>query len=220
MRSRNRFAWVLLFLAALPLAGNEIQVVPMPVVFMGKPSTGIVRPVVGYMVGTKLWTTTTNSLAFVSASSLQAQGFENPFLQALSNNLGSGWSFTFNTTAVIADNTFQVHTYEAEAPPPPASNNDAFTLAGLCGTNNCAGAQFFFNYVATGDDPNANVHWVQVLYDNYDNQAPVAPFYEIDNNGLTAPYYDGPDLADGTGFRDTPYCCTNTGAVLRSFSMR
>lgn len=82
MRSRNRFAWVLLFLAALPLAGNEIQVVPMPVVFMGKPSTGIVRPVVGYMVGTKLWTTTTNSLAFVSASSLQAQGFENKPLPA------------------------------------------------------------------------------------------------------------------------------------------
>jgi hypothetical protein len=213
MRKSIRFTSFLLFVSVLPSWGNVILIDPKPVVFMGKQSTGIYRLAVGYTWMGKPWKTTMNTLGFISAGSLEAQGFENPFMQALSSNLGNGWSYNFNTTAVIADNTFQVHTYEAEGPPPPATNNDAFTLAGLCPSNNCAGSQFFFNYVATGQDPDTNVHWVQVLYDNYVNQAPVQnPFYEIDNAGNNAPYYDGPYLADATGFRDTPYCCTNTGA--------
>jgi hypothetical protein len=88
-------------------------------------------------------------------------------MQALSNNLADGWSYTFTTTAVIADNTFQVHTYAAQAPRPPASNDDAFTLNGSCPAHTCTGSQFVFNYGPTGDDPTANIHWVQILYDNY-----------------------------------------------------
>ena len=212
MQNRIRFAWLLLFLSALPLWGNEILIDPKPVKFRGLNSTGIIRPVLPYTWNGKPWKTTTNPLGFISASTLQAQGLENPFMQALSNNLGNGWSYNFNTTAVIANNTFQVHSYEAEGPPPPASNNDALKLDNDCPTNNCAGTLFFYNYVATGNDPTMNVHWVQVLYDNYDNQMAVAPFYEIDNKGLNAPYYDGPYAADDTGLYDIPYCCTKTGA--------
>ena len=212
MRNRIRLASVLLFVSVLPLWGNEILIDPKPVKFLGLNSTGIIRPLVGYTWAGKPWKTTTNTLGFISASTLYGQGFENAFMQALSSNLGNGWSYTFNTTAVIADNTFQVHTYEAQAPPPPASNNDALQLDSDCITNNCVGSLFFFNYVPTGDDPKTNVHWIQILYDNYNNQMPVAPFYEIDNKGLNAPYYDGPYKADGTGFYDLAFCCTKTGA--------
>jgi hypothetical protein len=197
----------LLFASGLPLAADEIQIVPQAVAFMGINTTGVIRPLVNYMVGATPWQTTTNNpLVFDSAALLQAQGLENPFLQALSNDLGAGWSFGFNTTAVIADNTFQVHTYEPQGPPPPAANNDALTAAGLCPGNNCVGSEFFFNYVPEGDDPTANVHWVQILFDNYLlNGDRVPPFFEIDNNEGTVPYYDVPFTANATGFLDIPF---------------
>lgn len=195
------------FPTAVPLSASEIQVDPQAAAFLGNNTTGLIRPVANYTVAGTPWQTTTNNpLAFDSAAFLQAQGLENPFMQALSNELGAGWSYTFNTTATIAANTFRVHTYEALAPPPPASNNDALTINGLCGGNNCVGAQFFFNYAPAGDDPTANVHWVQILYDNYllnGNRVPA--FYEIDNAGNTAPYYDVPFAANANGFLDTPF---------------
>jgi hypothetical protein len=190
------------------LSAGEIEVAPQVVNFLGTATTGVVRPVANYTVGATNWQTTNNPLQFDSASLLQAQGLENPFMQALSNQLGPGWSYTFNTTAVIADNTFQVHTYDAQAPPPPASNNDALTAIGVCPAANCVGTQLFFNYVPTGDDPTANIHWVQILFDNYligGGAARVTPFYEIDNDGGTVPYYDVPFVADSTGFKDTPF---------------
>lgn len=197
-------------ISTLALA-DPIQLVPQPSnpdQFMGQKTTGVIRPTANYKVGATPWQTTTNPLGFISASTLSAEGLENPFLQALSNNLGSGWSYEFNTTATIADNSFQVHTYEALAPTPPASNGDAFVgNKPTCVTNNnCVGAQFYFNYKPTGDDPKTNIHWVQVLYDNYDdNNKTVPAFYEIDNNGLSVPYYDKPFTADATGFYDLPY---------------
>jgi hypothetical protein len=196
-----------LLMTTIPLAADEIQIAPQAVKFMGFNTTGVVKPVVSYTVGGTSWQTTTNTpLVFDSASFLQAQGLENPFLQALSNDLGAGWSYTFNTTATIANNTFQVHTYEAQGPPPPASNNDAFTAVGYCPGNNCVGSEFFFNYVPTGDDPTTNIHWVQILYDNYlADGTRVAPFYEIDNAGGTVPYYDVPFTADSNGFLDIPF---------------
>jgi hypothetical protein len=195
------------FVTGVPAGASEIQIDPQAVAFMGINTTGVIRPIANYTVAGSLWQTTTNSpLAFDAASFLQAQGLENPFMQALSNELGAGWSYTFNTTATIAENSFRVHTYEALAPPPPASNNDALTANGQCGGNNCVGAQFFFNYAPAGDDPTTNVHWIQILYDNYLlNGNRVVPFYEIDNNGNTAPYYDVPFAADATGFLDTPF---------------
>src|SRR5262249_14137842 len=112
---------VLWVFSACVLPASEIQVTPQVVNFQGTATTGVVRTVANYTVGTTIWQTTNNPLQFDSASFLQAQALENPFLQALSNQLATGWSYTFNTTAVIADNTFQVHTYDAQAPPPPAS---------------------------------------------------------------------------------------------------
>ena len=145
---------------------------------------------------------------FVSASTLSGEGMENPFMQALSNELGAGWSYDFNTAAAIADNSFMVHTYEALAPTPPASNNDAFVAAGESGcvtNNNCVGSEFYFTYKPTGDDPTTNVHWVQILYDNYAGGKQVPPFYEIDNNGGTVPYYDVPFAANSSGYLDLPF---------------
>jgi hypothetical protein len=219
MRRSQLWALLLVGVAVVPSYANVIQVTPQPAnpdKFLGRQTTGVVRPIVGYTVGGKRWTTTTNPLGFETAATLAAQGLENPFLQALSNNLGAGWSFNFNTTAVIADNTFQVHTYEALAPTPPASNSDAFAVspAGTgsraCATNNnCVGSEFYFVYNATGGDPKTNVHWVQVLYDNYDSaNNTVPPFYEIDNNGGTVPYYDFVFRANDKGYVDIPFRAT------------
>jgi hypothetical protein len=195
---------------AVQLAADPIQIAPQAINFFG-PTAGVIRPLANYTSGGNPWVTTDNNLVFDSAGLLAAQGLENPFMQALSNNLANGWSYTFNTTAVIADNTFQVHTYAAQAPRPPASNDDAFTLNGSCPAHTCTGSQFVFNYVPTGDDPTANIHWVQILYDNYLlNGTRVPPFYEIDNDGGTVPYYDVPFFANSTGFRDTPRV-TNAG---------
>jgi hypothetical protein len=207
-RSGTSRTLILCMFSACALSASEIEIVPQVANFLGTATTGVVRPVASYTVGAATWQTTNNALQFDSASYLQAQGLENPFLQALSNQLGAGWSYAFNTTAVIADNTFQVHTYDAQAPPPPASNNDALTAIGVCPAANCVGTQFFFNFVPTGDDPTTNIHWVQILYDNYligGGAARVTPFYEIDNAGGTVPYYDVPFVADSTGFKDTPF---------------
>ena len=204
----TRRTLILGMFSACALSASEIAVTPQVVNFLGTATTGVVRPVATYTVGATTWQTTNNPLQFDSASYLQAQGLESPFLQALSNQLGAGWSYTFNTTAVIADNTFQVHTYDAQGPPPPASNNDALTAIGVCPAANCVGTQLFFNYVPTGGDPTTNIHWVQILYDNYligGGAARVTPFYEIDNDGGTVPYYDVPFVADSTGFKDTPF---------------
>ena len=47
----------------------------------------------------------TNALSFESASDLAGQALENPFMNFLNYNLPTGWSYTFNKNAVIADNT-------------------------------------------------------------------------------------------------------------------
>lgn len=208
--SKLALACVVMTLSAAVFA-DPIQVAPQPTnpdVFMNQKTTGVIRPTVNYTAGGNNWQNTTNPLNFVSASTLNAQGLENPLLQALSNNLGAGWSYNFNTAANIADNSFQVHTYTALAPTPPASNGDGFVgnKPNCVTNNNCVGSQFYFTYNPTGDDPTSNLHWVQLLYDNWDNNNNTVPaFYEIDNNGGTVPYYDEPFTANSSGFYDLPF---------------
>lgn len=146
-------------------------------------------------------------LSFVSGSSLQAQGLEDPFLQALSNQLGGGWSYNISGIT-LADDSFLAQTYDVQGPTPPAANGDAFAVAApvnnfsnnCVNNNNCVGEEFQVAYDASGDAPVDNLHWVSVLYDNFDGPAA----YEIDNGGGTVPYYDSVGTANAAGFLDLP----------------
>jgi hypothetical protein len=189
---------------------DPIQVVPQPNnpdVFLRFQTTGVVKPLDNYAGGNGI--SFTNPLEFDTASFLKAQGNENSFLQTL-NNFGNGWSFTFNTNANIADNTFVVHTYEPQAPTPPASNSAAFAGAvaaadavgdpfyrNCIANNNCVGSEFYFAYNTSGDDPTQNVHWIQVIDSNLSG----TPIFEVDNNGASSPYYPA---ANSMGFIDIP----------------
>jgi len=123
-------------LAASSATGDPVQIVPQPKnadKFMGLQTTGLIGPIVNYQANGRGWYSATAPLNFKSATLLQAQGNENPFIQTL-NNFGGGWSFIFNTDATIADQTFLIHTYEADAPSPPLSNFDAFLKGALSGS--------------------------------------------------------------------------------------
>jgi hypothetical protein len=211
MIGRETMALVLLCALTSESFAVPIQLAPQPNnpdVFKGIQTTGTIRPVANYRVAGVPWQTTTKSLVFDPAGFLEAQGNENPWIQTL-NLFGNGWTFGFNTTAVIADNTVQVHTYDAQAPFPPASNSDAFAAAAdlndpnnfftRCGANNnCVGAEFYFGYRPTGDDPTVDVRWIQVVFDNFEN----AGSYSVDNGGTAVPYYGG--AANANGFLDIP----------------
>jgi len=149
---------------------------------------------------------------FDSASTLQSEGLANPFLQALSNGVFSSWTFNYNTAVTLADNSFQVGTYDAQGPPPPPSNNAA--LPGECtSVNTCVGSEFFLNYVPTGNDPTTNIHWVQIVFANYTPQngrgspgylVDVADDLKIGSLAIT-PYYDAGFAANTTSFLDIPF---------------
>ena len=212
MSAREKLVFALLLALASEAFADPIQLAPQPNnpdAFMGIQTTGVIRPVANYRAGGAPWQTTTNSLVFDSAGFLKAQGNENPWLQTL-NNFGNGWTFGFNTDATIADNTFQVHTYDAQAPFPPASNSDAFAGAAdlndptnfftRCGANNnCVGAEFYFGYHSSGDDPTQNVRWIQVVFDNFVDSA---GSFTVDNKDKPAPYYAG--AANASAFLDIP----------------
>jgi PEP-CTERM motif len=187
---------------------DPIQIVPQPNnpdIFKGFQTTGVVKPLDNYRVLGPFQNgiSFTDPLVFDTASFLKAQGNENAFLKTL-NNFGGGWSFTFNTDANIADNTFVIHTYEPQAPSPPASNSDGFAgadqdpvIANCVINNNCVGSEFYFAYNATGDDPTANVHRIQVVYDDLSGTSN----FLVDNGGGSSPYYG---TANSMGFFDLP----------------
>ena len=200
-----------LVFAVLPAQGDPIQLVPQgkPDRFQGIKTTGTISSIAKYKVGNVGWYTSTKPLSFASADLLAAQGNENPFLQTLAN-FGNGWTFTFATNTVLADNTFQIHTYQAQAPKPPASNVAAFAaytgpdpLYKRClNKNNCVGAEFYFTYShPKGSNNPMNVNWIQVLYTN--TMGPAA--YVVDNGGQADPYYP---TSDSDGLFDFPI--TNT----------
>jgi len=192
--------------SAASLTADPIQIVPKATTFLTVPTTGTIRPSVGYTAGDSSWVTTTVPLSFESATLLSSEGNENPYLQVL-DSYGNDWTFDFATSTTIADNTFQVQTYDALGPTPPASNNDAFVAAqnvnpfaaGCVTNNNCVGAEFQVAYNPTGDDPpaNANLHWIQVI----DNNFPVFGGFQVDA-GAGIPYYDDGGTANSTGFLD------------------
>lgn len=210
MIGRAKVVCALLLALVSESFADPIQLAPQgnnPDVFKGIQTTGVIRPVVNYRVAGSPWQTTTKSLAFDSAEFLKAQGNENPWLQTL-NNFDNGWTFRFNTDITIADNTFQIHTYEPQGPFPPASNGDAFAAAAennpdpffaQCGANNnCVGAEFYFEYKPTGADPKGDIRWIQVIFDNFTGGS-----FSVDNKSAApAPYYGG--AANANGFLDIP----------------
>jgi PEP-CTERM motif len=212
MHLRKIVLWLIIATPCAAVA-DPIQVVPQPnnpPKFLGYQTSGVVSPVANYMFNGQPWYTSTMPLDFESAATLEAQGLENPFLNALSLAFpaSTNWTFSYNTDAVLADNTFQLHTYQPQAPPPPASNDEDFRAnnfrfyAGCVTNKSCTGAEFYTSYVPTGEDPTTNVHWIQLLYANYGtpmNQ----PTYEVDNFGAAFPYYPA-HAANGSGFFDLP----------------
>jgi hypothetical protein len=190
------------------LAG-PIQIAPKAVTFMGYDTPGTIQNHINYTFDGNGWTNDNNPLAFVDASALSALGLENPYFQTLSN-FGGGWTFVFNTTAVIADNTFKIQTYDVQGPTPPATNADAFALAApklpfkqnCIDNNDCVGNELQLAYSASGDDPpaNATLHWIQVL----DNNLRDAGSFRIDNPGSSSPYYYDKSPAGPAGYLDIP----------------
>lgn len=212
-----RIAWLaVLSLAALsPVLADPIQIAPQAATF-GKNTAGesfdirtagTIQNHIDYTFERRRGTNDNNPLGFINAATLAAQGLENPFLQELAL-FGGGWTFGFNTTAVIADNTFRVRTYDVQGPTPPANNMDAFRAAApkndpadqCVKQNDCVGNEFHFDYVPTGNDPTQNVHWVQVIDTNYDSSGR----FEVDNGGEPSPYYDLVGPASIAGFLDIP----------------
>ena len=206
---------VLLFLisAASLLRADVIQLNPQAATAFGFSLPGVINPVVDYTVGGQAWQTTTDPLVYDSASTLESEGLANPFLNALSSGLFPGaWTFGYNTAA-LADNTFQVGTYEAQGPPPPVSNTNQVNNAGCPSPNSCVGSAFFLNYVPTGNDPTANIHWVQIVLASYTVNGRIpTPQYSIDvvNADRVAqfaitPYYDAGFAANSSSFLDIPF---------------
>jgi hypothetical protein len=188
-------SYLLAFVLVRTATGNTIQLDPMPAKFQGIKTTGVISSSANYKVGNANWVVSTMPLQFYTGAYLAAQGLENPFLQTLAN-FGNGWTFAYNTTAALADNTFQIHTYQAQAPTPPASNGSAFKIytgpddfyKNCAKNNNCVGAEFYFGYnVPKGSENPTNVEWVQVAYSNLNSTS--TPEYYVDNGGNPDPYY-------------------------------
>jgi hypothetical protein len=69
--------------------------------------------------------------------------------------------------------------------------------------NNCVGQELQITYDPSGaaDPVGDMVHWIQVVYTNFDG----TPAYQIDNGGSDdGPYYDISGAANPSGFLDIP----------------
>lgn len=218
--SRIGLLALLLCAAVRPLSAGPVQIAPQPKnpdKVGNYPTTGIIDPSIVYTTGGKKWTTTTIPIGFLSAAMLAAQGNENPYVQAL-NNFGMGWTFTFAPDVTLADESLLVHTYQAQGPTPPASNNLAFRLgadAGQIGdatcvkNNNCTGAEFYVAYNPSGPDPTNDVHWVQVIDDGSEFHPDIGTVLKTVKGKPTVvpiPYYDdGEHTANDRAFVDFPF---------------
>lgn len=189
------------------LAAESIPVEPLATTVGGIDTTGTIQTAVYYTVGGNTWMNLANGLNYQTASDLSGQGLEDPYLQALSNNLATGWTYAV-ANQNLTDGSLIVQTYDVQAPTPPATNSDAFALAApsnpfslnCVNNNNCVGEEFEVGYDQQVDDPSENIHWVQVLYTNLTGN----PTWLIDNGGGTVPYYDFNGAADATDFLDLP----------------
>jgi hypothetical protein len=203
-----RFASLLL-LPAAGLLADPLTISPFATTFDGFETTGTIQTSIFYTFNGKGWTNNANGLAFQTADQLQAQGLEDPYLQTLSN-YGNGWSYNYFNGA-LSDDSLLAQTYDVQGPTPPAKNGDAFAAAApdnafsqnCVNNNNCVGQELQITYDPSGDaDPVGDtVHWIQVVYTNFDG----TNTYEVDNGGSAdGPYYDISGAANPSGFLDIP----------------
>lgn len=197
---------IALVLSVVYVKADPLVVQPLGAILQNIPSTGTIQTSIDYTFNGSAWVNTATPLAFVSASTLQADALTDPYLMALTS-FGGGWTFGFSGTT-LADSSLVVQTYDLQGPGPPASNQDAFTLAATgdpflkangCNSGNCIGEEIQIAYNAAGDDPTSDLHWVQVVYTNaYTGD----PGYFVDNSNCCEFYYDDGGTANSTGFLD------------------
>ncbi|USN99925.1 MAG: PEP-CTERM sorting domain-containing protein [Phycisphaeraceae bacterium] len=109
-------------------------------------------------------------------------------------NAHAGWTFA-SAVHMLSDNSLKVHTYDA------LHNVDL------------QGVQLHIEYVPGQGDPTSNVHWIQVVNDNWNITAPNAADRGPGHNErvvdlhstATSPYYDDGFAADGREFYDRPW---------------
>lgn len=197
----------LLSASATFIFADPLVVQPFATTFDGFETTGTIQTSITYNFGGMTWVNNALPLSFVSASTLQAEGLEDPYLQTLSN-YGGGWTYSYSDES-LADASLLAQTYDVQGPTPPATNGDAFALAApdnpfsqnCVNNNNCVGEEFQLAYDASGDDPVDDIHWIQVVYTNFSG----TNTYEVDNGGSAmGPYYDISGTADPSGFLDIP----------------
>ncbi len=78
----------------------------------------------------------------------------------------------------------------------------------VIGTPNRVGAELHLEYIPGGNDPTANMHWIQVVKNNHASGQPHGtPANNVDNGaspGGRSPYYDDGGAANGRDFYDFP----------------
>ena len=108
------------------------------------------------------------------------------------------WSFSF--AGDLEDNSLVVKAYDVEASPPVNA-----TYVGIQQDLSTSTFGFYVQYVPTGNDPTANVHWIQVIYDNHAIDGGHGDIENIvDNGGADNPFYDTKGAADDRNFVDAP----------------
>ena len=199
-------AGVALFLAfVIPVYGAPVVTTSYPgapflVPIAGVNTAGVYRPVQPYVFGGQAMATVLKPITPLSipgGGGTTLPGAPNTDFNLLSTLFpgSSGWSYS---SGVLAPGSLTVMTYAAIGPP---------NIAGS------VGADFYVKYTPmntpTITDPTTNLHWIQIIYDNYNisnNPGYGNPEFIVDNgasprsilnpNGRV-PYYDDGGAATG-----------------------
>ncbi len=153
----------------------------------GTPMTaGVYTPTVNYMVGGNPWVNATNPVTPTYLNGISAADFS--ILTAAFPG-SAGYKYQSST---LAPNSLSVQTYAA------------------LGSATSVGCDFYVTYTPNGNDPTTNVHWIQIIDDNYNitnNPGYGNKENRVDNPyspGGRSPYYDDGGAATSTAFYDVP----------------
>jgi hypothetical protein len=178
---------ILLFGATLGCVSVQAQVLvndfrSFPV--GGRFTSGVYDPTDPYRIGAQDWV--------ANLLPLQAT-----YARAVSENFGNVLSAAFPTAAGW--------TY-ASAPDELSAGSLVLHTYDVLGRPGAVGAMFHLEYAPHGDDPRANLHWIQVITNNHDLPGMHGiPANEVDAPNLfRSPYYDDGGLAGPRFFFDFP----------------
>jgi hypothetical protein len=155
----------------------------------GEPSTpGAYIPTQAYMVGGQSWVTALTTTPLTPAYLPAITSADSGVLTAAFPG-SSGLSFVSSVTPLAAS-SLVVESYAA------------------VGSSSSVGAQIYLQYVPTGADPTRNVHWIQIINDNYNitnNPGYGNPENVVDTRARgRSPYYDDGGAATSRAFFDSP----------------